>query len=237
MRGRALVRRGFMWLAKSLVGLGSISLVLYAGFAIWSESSATRDLRLIINPAAMAYLQAGWLALPAGLLLGTILSKNHRTYWGLGLLASPFILVVGVFVQLFTQTPELRNYARVVDGRTFLLAQFPTIQDDAWGIWRPHDRHGVVWALETDQMTYSEDGRFTSNAMLVASRDGRRLLVQRGGIWTDCFDVKAELEYCDVQDLNWDAAFLNPKLWVDHSNAIAELAGMPAGAPNPGRPY
>lgn len=214
-----------------------MSLLFYVGFAIWSESSSTRDLRLTVSPAGMGYLQSVWLALPAGLFLGAIQSKNHKTYWGLGLVVTPFIIVVVLIVQLFTQTPVLLNYAKVADGRTFLLTQFPTIQDDAWAIWRPHDRLGIIWAMETDQMTYSEDGRFTSNAKLVATGDGRRVLVQRGGIWTDCFEVEAKLQDCDVQDLDWDAAFLNPQLWVEHSDAIAEFSGMPAGTPNPGHPY
>lgn len=231
------MRRCIRRLASALVVLGAMSLLTYAGFAIWSVSSSTRDLRLIVSPAAMGYLQCAWLALPAGLLLGAIQSRNHKTYWALGFLASPVILVLGLVVQLFTQMPVLLNYAGLADGRTFLLAQFPTIQDDAWAIWRPHDRLGIVWTLATDQMTYSEDGRFTSNAKLVSTENGRRLLVQRGGIWTDCFDVDTNLEYCDVQDLDWDAAFINPKLWVEHSDAIAALTGMPAGTPHPGLPY
>lgn len=218
--------------------MGALSLVIYAGFAIWAESNSTRDLRLTVAPAAMAYLQSAWLALPVGLLLGTIQSKNHKTYWGLGFLASPVILIFGAFVQLFTQVPSPLNYAKMADGRTFLLAQNPGLGSNfAWSIWRPIDREGLVWALETDQMTYSEDGRFTSNAKLVPTEDGRRLLVQRGGIWTDCFEAEATLQYCEVPDLDWDAAFANPRLWVDQSDAIAELTGMPAGTPDPGRPY
>lgn len=141
-------------------------------------------------------------------------------------------------IQLFNQTPIFINFATAAGGKTFMLAQKPGLGSEfAWSIWRPLGRTGFLWALETDQMNSSEDGQFLSNPKLVAIQDGRRLLVRRGGIWTDCFDVGEDLEYCKLPHLRWDAPSQSPNAWVGNSDAIAELTGMPAHTPDPGRPY
>jgi len=227
----------FERLRDVLVCLGGLSNVIYVTSAIGSSIYSTHDLRVAVAPATITFLQYISFCLPAGFLLGAILSKENASYWILGILASPVLFIVVGFIQLMTQTPIFMNYATTGDGRTFLLAQDPGLGNDfSWSIWRPSDRAGFIWARETNQMNYSEDGRFISNARLVATEDGRRLLVQRGGIWTDCFEAKASLQYCDLPRRDWHDALEAPNAWIGNSDDIAELTGMPAGTPNPGRP-
>jgi hypothetical protein len=80
------------------------------------------------------------------------------------------------------------THARLSDGRVIHLAYGPELTDVTYQLWQ-EERGGWWWRRLPADLSYSEDGRFSDEARLGLSRDGRRLLVGRGGIWTDCLEV------------------------------------------------
>lgn len=76
--------------------------------------------------------------------------------------------------------------------------------------WRPALPHAR-------QVTRSENGAFTAHPRLVVSPDGRLLLIRRGGIWADCFDMGPELRPCSALPRNSRRSF------PERSEEIARL--------------
>ena len=74
-----------------------------------------------------------------------------------------------------------------------------------------------------ETLTWSEDGGFTEDPKLVLVHE-RWLLVRRGGIWTDCYEISpTKLMSCGGGDQMQD--WQDPDAWRAASEAMALKTG------------
>ena len=83
-------------------------------------------------------------------------------------------------------------------GAQLMLVDKSDSSTYAWDIVRPVPGTKYRWRRvfggtgdQTD-LSFSADGEFISDPKLYISEDGKRLFVQRGGIWTDCVEISEE---------------------------------------------
>lgn len=141
-----------------------------------------------------------------------------RSFWLPLPLAVSFVAAVIALV-----TPVSIAQATLPDGRTLHLSQEPLPTDVAYDLWR-EGMAGLLWWKINEDLSYSEDGSFIGDEALHVSGDGRRLLVKRGGIWTDCLDIQSRFRECDahVAAPVWGGADYIRRM-RDHSLALEAL--------------
>ena len=143
------------------------------------------------------------LAATAVAIVLTIVLWRHWARWLLipllpGLLV-PFI--IGVFMMpISAHVSDIS----LPNGETAHLAIAPMLTDTVYDLWLGS---GPIWRRVDTDLEYSEDGRFIGDEKLALSRDGRRLLVGRGGIWTDCLAIASNFAPCAIG--------LQPAFWGD----------------------
>ena len=136
-------------------------------------------------------LATGLVAAALTIFLGVATGRRWTRWLYLLLLpVLPTALVVGLVA-----TPWVAADARLTDGRRVHLVIAPVPTDTVYDLWV--DSGPFSQRVDTE-LGYSEDGRFVGDERLVLSRDGRRLLVGRGGIWTDCLTVAATFAPCEL---------------------------------------
>jgi hypothetical protein len=142
------------------------------------------------------------------------------------LLGMPATVTALYLVFLSSGVPGVINRVTAPDGSQYLLGVGPMPTDVDYQLWRSVDPSGLFWE-RTEDLTWSEDGGFTENPRLVLVRD-RWLLVRRGGIWTDCYEIVAEgLEHCGGGHTIPD--WQNPDAWRRASAEMAVKVGVGPG--------
>jgi hypothetical protein len=186
---------GLVWPLRICVATTALAAILFVICAMVAHEVTpvppTMDLLLltaVCGGAATVVLLILWLRHWAGLLLLPLL---------------PLLIVpLGYGAIMIPATDTAR--ARLPDGRVVHLSIGPTLTDVTYDLWQ--ERYGGwLWRRISADLSYSEDGRFINDERLALSRDGRRLLVGRGGIWTDCLEIQSDFEACDLKldDANW----------------------------------
>ena len=163
-----------------------------AGSAILFASSLNP---LGVIPAPEVLNAAGVIALiaiPSALLFDVVMPPAGRR---LGpairlLLAIPAILVAFVWIALSSGLPGVVNRVTAPGGQRYLLGIGPAPTDVDYQLWRSVGSAGLLWK-PAGTLTWSEDGRFTEAPALVLVHE-RWLMVRRGGIWTDCYEILAD---------------------------------------------
>ena len=183
-------RRALLWLGAALA-LGYVGLVVAVSWA------STPEWRVSL-PAWSDWLGVGALAtVLAGLLLAALTLRGAARV--AAVLALPFAGLFGfaalVVCEFVNQNQELGRVA-LPDGRVAVLTLEPVPTDAVYALWWV-DGIGLRRMLRpVEQITYSEDGSFTDDPALVLTPDGRRLLIRRGGIWTDCVELTDPPRIC-----------------------------------------
>jgi hypothetical protein len=181
-------------------------LLLFAGtggFALYGLGVIVVQVLSRHGPRVMLPAGSGWtliiglLALAAGSALAVVTTRGWwRVLPLLALTLGTLPLLLGTFLlqDMGRPTAEVDRIT-LPDGQVVMLGVDPVPTDVVYSLWRAED---IGWrpVLGPGMMTYSEDGSFTADPRLVLTSDGKRLLIRRGGIWTDCFDVGFTLKPC-----------------------------------------
>jgi hypothetical protein len=196
---------------------GGLALLAAVGFMI----CATGDTKVIPRPPTIEALLLGGLALAAAAVILLVAGASHWTRWLL-LLVLPALVVPFVVGLFLIPTSEVAR-VRLADGHMAYLGQEPVPTDVVYGLWR-ETNGGWLWRRVDAELTYSEDGRFVGRETLKLSADGRRLLVGRGGIWTDCLQVDRDFAPCalSLDDPHWSQADYEARMRVN--SAVIETA-------------
>ena len=192
------VRRGILWVQRLLLFAGGGALVLYAlgvGAALLRSRSGLRAM----PPDGWSWLAfIGLLALLSGLALAAVTTRGWwRVLPALALLAGgPFLFLGLVLLQLQARPFSELDRVTLPDGRVIVLGLDHVPTDSVYSLWRTEGRGWRPLVNPVEDLTYSEDGSFTADPRLVVTPDGERLLIRRGGIWTDCLDIGDALVPC-----------------------------------------
>ena len=187
-------RAGLLWPLRICAATTVLAAALFIVCAMAAHEVTpvppTMDLLLLTavgGAATTIVLLILWLRHRAGLLL---------------LLVLPLLIVPLGYGAIMIPASDAAR-VRQVDGRVLHLSVGPTLTDVTYDLWR-EERGGLLWRRIPADLNYSEDGRFIGDERLVLSRDGRRLLVGRGGIWTDCLEG-VDFRPCPLglTDTNW----------------------------------
>ncbi len=217
-------------LRRGLLLGGALLVLLYTGLLI-SVASPPDASQVIILPAGLRYIgDAGIVLLAASQLVAVAARRGWRRV--LPLLALPPLVLSAALATHGTSLATGRVEADRVtlpDGRTVMLTREPVPTDVAFAVWERAD--GLHWRplfTQAADITYSEDGSFTADPRLVVSRDGRHLLLRRGGIWTDCWTIEARPRLCPLGE---GEAPSGPDDWRSRSLRIAAATGADPAAP------
>ncbi|MGF3027399.1 hypothetical protein ACQVP2_31905 [Methylobacterium aquaticum] len=139
----------------------------------------------------------------------------------IAVLVLPVAVVIIAFVGLTMQRAEI-NRITLPDGRVVMMTLEPVLTDTVLDLWEPH---GWRWRsfLNGGNATYSEDGSFTDAPLLVLAKDGRHLMVRRGGIWTDCWTTEAKPRSCASGE---NGQPVTRAEWLSRSAQIAATIGL-----------
>lgn len=207
----------------------AISVVLLLSAFVATIFAAQQAPKLILRPGILPWMIDVVVVL--GLVeIAAFSMPPRRKRWLSALLLVLLTLGGGLFVDLFAwyYSPLHVSKVSLPDGRQIMLAEDLVWTDTVFSLWQPHDSYWSIWQeVEAYHLTYSENGDFTWDAKLVVAPEGDRLLVRRGGIWTDCFDVVDEIRNCEGTKtyLDWQ----NPDEWFAQSERIERLTNLSPG--------
>ncbi|QRM28238.1 hypothetical protein [Microvirga sp. VF16] len=198
--------------------------------SFWGALSTESNRRAFAPAFIDQLIIYGLPALLAGLCLSVVItSGRRRLFWALGIIpGSPILLLMLAFAGLVSGAPSEVNRAQLEDGRLLMLGIESIPTDVVYRLWQAEDRYGLVWRKLSDiQLTYSEDGSWTDDPALIATPDGKRVLIRRGGIWTDCLEATQEFKQCPGVHgaLDWT----RPTEWLQQSEQIASITGLLPG--------
>lgn len=214
---------------RRLLLVGSALLLLSHFLLVVSAVPSNGGPQIILPTAANLIASAALIVL---VLSGLIAAATRQGWRRVGpLIAIVFMVPVVVLMLGFVElTLVRREIGRVTlpGGHIVMMTQEPGFTDTSFGLWRPD---GWRWQAVFDadhQITYSEDGSFTEDPALVLAPDGRHLTIRRGGIWTDCWEIKAEMKPsepkpCLPQETNIPES---RSAWLDRSDRITAAVGV-----------
>lgn len=177
----------------------------------------------VLNAASLIAL----IAIPAALLFDAVVPPAGRRLGPVVklLLGVPATLVVLFWIALSSGLPGVVNRVTAPGGQQYLLGVGPMPTDVDYQLWRSVGPAGLFWE-PAGTLTWSEDGRFTEDPELVLVH-ARWLMVRRGGIWTDCYEiVGGALKSCGggIRIQDWQ----DPDAW---RRASAEMAARVGATP------
>lgn len=225
--GRA--RRRILWVQRLLLFTGGGALVFYAlgvGAALLLSRSGPR----VMPPDGWSWLAfVGLLALLSGLALTAATTRGWwRVLPALALLAGgPFLVLSLVLLQLEARPFSELDRVTLRDGRVIVLGLDHVPTDSVYSLWQAEGRGWRPAVGPAEELTYSEDGSFTADPRLVVTPDGGRLLIRRGGIWTDCLDIGDVLVPCP----SLSPGFASPISEQDFLARSARIERLISGAP------
>lgn len=213
---------------RRLLLVGSALLLLSHFLLVVSAVPSKGGSQIILPSAANLIASAGLILL----VLSGLLAAATRQGWRrvVPLIALVFMMPVVFMLGFVELTLVRREIGRVTlpGGHIVMMTQEPGFTDTSFGLWRPD---GWRWqaVFDTDhQITYSEDGSFTEDPALVLAPDSRYLTIRRGGIWTDCWEIKAEMKPsepkpCLPQETNIPQS---RSAWLDRSDRITAAVSV-----------
>jgi hypothetical protein len=147
----------------------------------------------LLNHASVVALIAILLAL----IFDVVAPPAKRRLWPMVrlLVGVPATVIAVVWIAFTSGLPGVVNRVTTDSGQQYLLGVGPMPTDVDYQLWRSVGPGGVLWE-RAESLTWSEDGQFTQNPQLVLVHK-RWLMVRRGGIWTDCYEITpGELRSC-----------------------------------------
>ncbi len=218
MSGRSV--ENFRWLLRA-VAICSAALTL----------SSLNPLGVVLSPELLNHASLGALiAIPLALVFDAVAPQAERRLWPMVrlLFGLPATVVAIIWISFASGLPGVVNRVSTPSGQQYLLGVGPMPTDVDYQLWRSVGAGGVLWE-RAESLTWSEDGGFTQDPQLVLVR-GRWLMVRRGGIWTDCYEITGDaLTSCGGGDQMQD--WQNPAAWRAASGEMAAKVGVdPEGA-------
>lgn len=213
---------------------GGVLLLLAYFLGVMIALPSKNGPQIIIPTAANLIPNAGMILLVISGLIAAAMRAGWRRAVPLLNLAL-VIPVVGLLLGFVELTLVRREIDRVIlpGGRVVLMTLEPGFTDTSFRLWWPDGWRWKAVFDAGDQITYSEDGSFTSDPRLVLARDGRHLMIRRGGIWTDCWMIQPEMTSseptpCLAGEGNSPGS---RSAWLDRSDRIAAAIGAEPARP------
>lgn len=175
---------------RALAPAGAALVLLYAVPMFTASSPTSSGPRLLLPDWTWLLGFLGLLLLGGALLRRAVVARGI-VRWSSALALVP-LLAVGLLAVVFVEVTHRRvalSRASLPDGGTALLTLEPGITDTSYALWRATGPLLRPLSPPYEYLSYSEDGSLTADPALALSRDGARLLVRRGGVWTDCVEV------------------------------------------------
>ncbi|MBU4136055.1 MAG: hypothetical protein KJ690_06530 [Alphaproteobacteria bacterium] len=203
------------WLIRA-VAVGAAALFL----------TSLNPLGVILSPEWLDHASlVALIAIPLALVLDVVAPPTRRRLWPMLrlLIGLPAALIALMWIALASGLPGVVNRVTTPGGQQYLLGVGPMPTDVDYQLWRSVGPGGVLWE-RAESLTWSEDGGFTRNPRLVLVAE-RWLMVRRGGIWTDCYELTpGGLRSCggghEVHD------WRNPDAWRAASAEMAAKVGV-----------
>lgn len=153
-----------------------------------------------------------------------IACARHWTRWLLPL-SLPLLVIPLIYFSLMTSLVPAADLS-LPSGERLHLAIDPYPTDVSYSLWRSSGP-SWVWRRTRADLTYSEDGRFVGQERLALSANGRRVLVGRGGIWTDCLELDQNLSHCalGLDDPAWNDPDFETRMRIN--SVVLEQAASP----------
>jgi hypothetical protein len=191
-------------------GLALVAALVFAILLV--GSSAGRDLALA-PPVPYLFLLCVFASLVAYLAASTA-RHGRRVLWHV-LTLVPALLITSLAVTYLAPVSNEVASARLPDGRTAHLSiDAAVITDTSYSLW-VSSPGAPIWRRQAKgDLSYSEDGSYINDERLRVSTDGRRLLVGRGGSWTDCLEIVQSFTPCalNVEQPWWSDADYHAKM-------------------------
>lgn len=210
-------------LRLALALLATLAVAAKIGGAVLTGSAAQGRERVLLPAVAFVIDHADLLA-ALSLLPLLLLARQNRHRCGVLLLAVGWLGTTTALAQ-----PGEINRVRLPDGRTFMLAVEPVASDIAYSLWVADTPGSDVFReVPGAGLTSSEDGSWIDAPTLVVAPSGRHLAIRRGGIWTDCLDLAADVHPCagTAGQPGWQ----RPESWIERSREIERLAALSPGS-------
>ncbi len=214
---------------RRLLLLGSVLLILIYLYLL-NGAAPSQDRVQVVLPGWTAYIALGSLFLfVLSQLAAVVIRRGWRRVMPLIVLvpAVPaFLLALGL-LDVTMRRVEL-DRTTLPDGRVVMLTLEAVPTDAVFNLWEQPE--GWRWRSlfeSGEALTYSEDGSFTADPRLVVSRDGRYLLVRRGGIWTDCWAIDAKGSCFFLVE----GTSPGREEWLSRSQSIAFITGADPSEP------
>lgn len=216
-------------LAVGLLGSGAALTLGYAGLVAAVGAASGPDW-MVPLPSWSDWL--GVAALATALLGLVALAAAARGWrrWATVAAVPPVALFGFLALVLAEFGGQMRVLGRAAlpDGRAVALTLEPVPTDSVYALWVAEGRGWRPLLRPVEQISYSEDGSFVADPALVPTPDGGRLLIRRGGLWTDCVEVSGPARPCRETDATHP---VTREDFLARSAAIAALVGMPPTRP------
>lgn len=159
-------------------------------------SFAGRDLALA--PSLPYLFLLGVFASLVAYLFASTARHGRRVLWHVLTLVPALLISVPTVIFFAPVSNEIAS-ARLPDGRiAHLSTEAAVITDVSYSLWTSSPGAPFWRRHAKGDLSYSEDGSYISDERLRVSANGRRLLVGRGGVWTDCFEIAQDFAPCDL---------------------------------------
>lgn len=202
-------------------GLALVAALVFAILLV--GSFAGRDIALA--PPLPYLLLLGVFASLVAYLVASTARHGRRVLWH-GLTLVPALLIAVIAVAVLAPVSDEIASTRLPDGRTaHLSTEAAVITDVSYSLW-VSSPGAPVWRRQAKgDLSYSEDGSYINDERLRVSANGRRLLVSRGGVWTDCLEIAEGFSPCavGVEQPWWSDADYHAKMRA-YSDALDKAA-------------
>lgn len=201
------------------IGLGLTALLCILVWLIQSDTYMlgffTPIVPYIIIPTYFFVLLQGYLWVT-----GTVFKKILKNIL---MFTAVSIASIIVLTWLYLNTMDTIDEVEMPDGSYVRLVDDNVIVDFVYSLWQADGSPLLSWHKLSIGLTYSEGGEFQENTHLVFSDDKKYLLISRGGIFTDCVEVK----FMDICDGTYGHPYWGDRQeWLDRSDKIAIISGV-----------
>jgi hypothetical protein len=208
--------------------VGAIAAVLAFVAAVAFAAANTSPPRGIVDPSIVDISGRALVMFPFVLLAARVVrTRRNRSIWLLcALLWLPLATGSQILAAMWLELPGTTPSVTTPDGAAFRLGVGPAMTDVVYSLWRRAPGIAPIWreVLPSTDLTYSEDGRFTRGARLVVAQEGRMLLIERGGLFTDCVDTLRAQACAGIGPHTGVAD--DDENWRRRSAAIKDAAGL-----------
>ena len=174
------------------------ALLATIGFLLLLVGSCMGRRDYALAPPLPLALLAGAFASATAFIVTSTVRHGRRVLWHLITLV-PVFLVSALAVIFFAPTSDEMARVRLPDGRmVHLSTDASVITDVSYSLWLSLPGSLVWRRLGKADLSYSEDGSYINDEALVVSANGKRLLVGRGGVWTDCLEITRDFSPCEL---------------------------------------